>query len=654
MKHKRSFFRWPVLTALSAALVLLVLFIPAGTGKHTVRASLTSGTPAAEELNIKPGTLVSNVFAFGESLSGLTVEEAVAKINSASTAVQTKRLHAISADGDKEWTATFQDLGIHLEETNATDTLRSCILSGTVLERYKMAKDRQRDPIHISPGLVFDPDHIRALITDALSSWNQEPEEATVTVSYGKVNVIGGQNGHTYDFSEGLDDFIDVLKSGDLSEDMYELATEYTTVYPNMTVERAQGYTIIGTFTTSYNKPVDTVDNNRQQNLIRSTEGISGSIFAPGDRISALSMYGAVTLDNGYKTAGTFNNGHTEEIGGGICQTTTTLYNALLRAEQGILYRRNHSFVVSYVDASMDAMVYAAGGSDFVAQNTSSDYIFLDAYVNTANCTVTVNVIGHEDHPASHQVRFETSIVSLESPGVNNIVNYDLPMGWVDASEKIIFEETIFMEPILESISYKITIDNGVQNRTQLNHDRYQGYAPTVEVAPDVRWQLKTTTDRTRNYLISNMAFTDSNKTDVADARRLISEGLMGQFNREMRAQFPGTWTAKNNEIQGRVMYGETGTETPDETTTAAEDETTEAETTTEADSGSEAETTQAPTTQAPTTEAPTTQAPTDPPTAAPTDPPTEAPTTPAPTDPPTEAPTDAPIVPTDAPPENP
>ncbi|MBR6977822.1 MAG: peptidoglycan binding domain-containing protein, partial [Lachnospiraceae bacterium] len=218
MKQKRnSFFKFPMLTALATAVVILALSLTAGVGNHTVMATLDTGNPVQDELNIKTGTLVSNVFAFGESLSGLTVEEAVAKINRATSTVLTKRLHAISADADKEWTATFQDLGIHLEETNATETLRSCILSGTVLERYKMAKDREKDPIVISPGLVFDPDSIRAAITDALSSWNQEPVETIVTVRQGGLNIVPGQNGHTYDFTEGLDSFINTLKSGSLS-----------------------------------------------------------------------------------------------------------------------------------------------------------------------------------------------------------------------------------------------------------------------------------------------------------------------------------------------------------------------------------------------------------------------------------------------------
>ena len=255
MKHK-GYLKYPALTALVTALLLLVLFLPAGRGEHTVRASLDQKTPAQDELNIKTGTLVSNVFAFGESLSGLTVEQAVEKINKVSTSVVTKRLHAVSADGDKEWTSTFRDLGIHLEETNATDTLRSCILSGTVLDRYKMAKDVQAKPVRITAGLVFDPDHIRSVITEALTPWNQDPVEATITVQHGYLDVHGGQSGHTYDFSEGLDGFIQVLKKGELSDDVYELKTEYTTVEPNITAERARRYQIIGTYTTAYNRPV--------------------------------------------------------------------------------------------------------------------------------------------------------------------------------------------------------------------------------------------------------------------------------------------------------------------------------------------------------------------------------------------------------------
>lgn len=85
---------------------------------------------------------------------------------------------------------------------------------------------------------------------------------------------------------------------------------------------------------------------------------INGTLLYPGDSFSVYSKVAPFTADNGYHLAGSYSNGQTvQTYGGGICQVSTTLYNAVLRAELNVTERSNHSMTVHYVPLSADAAI---------------------------------------------------------------------------------------------------------------------------------------------------------------------------------------------------------------------------------------------------------------------------------------------------------
>ena len=83
---------------------------------------------------------------------------------------------------------------------------------------------------------------------------------------------------------------------------------------------------------------------------------INGTVLYPGDEFSANTAMAPFTEANGYYAAGSYVNGQVvDSLGGGVCQISTTLYNAVLRAELEVTMRYNHSMTVGYVDLSADA-----------------------------------------------------------------------------------------------------------------------------------------------------------------------------------------------------------------------------------------------------------------------------------------------------------
>ena len=123
---------------------------------------------------------------------------------------------------------------------------------------------------------------------------------------------------------------------------------------------------LLATYTTRY----DPTNKNRSNNLTIAAGKINGTILMPGEIFSYNKVVGARTIAAGYKEAGAYAGGKVvKDVGGGICQISSTIYNTALLANLEIVDRSNHQFLTSYVPVSRDATV-SWGGLDFKFKNT--------------------------------------------------------------------------------------------------------------------------------------------------------------------------------------------------------------------------------------------------------------------------------------------
>ena len=129
---------------------------------------------------------------------------------------------------------------------------------------------------------------------------------------------------------------------------------------------------------------------NRLSNVITAAKSIDGIVLAPGQVFSYNDALGPRTVANGYKAAPAYIGGQTvDEVGGGICQDSSTLYMAVLRANLEIVERTNHMYTVGYVPNGMDAtVVYNA--IDFKFKNNTEYPVRIRAIVEGRKLTVTV------------------------------------------------------------------------------------------------------------------------------------------------------------------------------------------------------------------------------------------------------------------------
>lgn len=129
---------------------------------------------------------------------------------------------------------------------------------------------------------------------------------------------------------------------------------------------------------------------NRAHNVMLALSFFNGLIVQPNESVSFNKTVGARTAHNGYKQAKIIVDGkYVDGVGGGVCQVSTTLYNALLLADVQVISARAHTLLPSYVMPSFDAMV-SYGSSDLVFCNNTSNPIYICAYAHNKQAKVEI------------------------------------------------------------------------------------------------------------------------------------------------------------------------------------------------------------------------------------------------------------------------
>ena len=168
---------------------------------------------------------------------------------------------------------------------------------------------------------------------------------------------------------------------------------------------------LLSTFSTNYNAN----QTNRTTNLRLAANKINGTVLMPGQTFSYNKVVGNRTTAAGYKEAGTYVNGQiVDGVGGGICQITTTLYNAVLYANLDIVQRTNHQFIPSYSTASRDATV-VYGAIDFQFKNNREYPIKI--YCSVSGGVAKCNIFGVKT-ANDYEVQLTSRITSTTSNAI--------------------------------------------------------------------------------------------------------------------------------------------------------------------------------------------------------------------------------------------
>lgn len=447
---------------LSAIFFLLLFLLGTAGTKNTVHAS-------AEE---KDHTICNGVFIDRVEVSGMTRKEAEAAVESYIESLKNKGV-AITV-GDNNVITTLGDLGYANEPNNNIDMALALGKSGNLIKRYKDLKDIEQGNIVYPLSFTFSENRIREIVSLDVSAYNIAPTNATVTRKNGEFiytdHVVGSKV--NVELTTAL--LTDTIRNWN-REDIIVAAVleEDVPIYTRDVVELCNK--LLGTFTTDYKSSAE----GRAANLANGARLINNGVIYPGEVFSSYEFLAPFTASNGYYVAGAYLQGKViDSVGGGACQVTTTLYNAVLNSELEIVERQPHSMTISYVDLSRDAAI-AENYKDFKFKNNTDVPILIEA--TTKGRTITFKIWGHETRDTEHRkIEYETKILSTTKPPKDVVTE--------DPTQPTTYKKvTQSAHTGYKTELYKVVYEDGVEiSRTLVNTSSYAAAPRYITVGTKV------------------------------------------------------------------------------------------------------------------------------------------------------------------------
>ncbi len=315
---------------------------------------------------------------------------------------------------------------------------------------------------------------------------NVEPEAIDIDKIYSEVHKEAKNAYYTkdpfqvYPHVDGVDFDLEAAREM-LKEDKEEYVIDLKITTPEITTNKIGSEAfpdLLSTFSTKY----DASNTPRTTNLKLAMNKLNGVVVSPGETFSYNKTLGKRTAEAGYREAGGFAGGRVvQTLAGGICQISSTLYDAVVYANLEIVERHNHMFLAGYVGAGKDATV-VYGAYDFKFKNTRKYPIMLKTSIGSG--VARIDVFGIKED-VEYEVEISSKILSYTPFKVVRENDSSLAPG----------KERVAQNGMngCKSITYKILKLNGKEvSRTVLSSDTYDPMNKIIKVGPSKTTEVST------------------------------------------------------------------------------------------------------------------------------------------------------------------
>lgn len=447
-KRKKNHWNFPLIGLL--VVIFIAMFSLIVWGARRIVSSFTADNSVVIENKLNRDVMIDEI-----NINGLTKEEALMQLEAKYPWSMKAKL-----DGAKDDTYVIENL----LENNIKSLLDTIYV-----------KDKEPEASYVIDFKVDDA-KLDSVVLDMANKWNVAAQNGSIS-GFDKATESFQYSGEAYGLA------IDESKlKDDINAAIKEMAFERTIVVsanevePEFTEARVKDmYKVIGQFTTKTTANVD-----RNTNIRIAAEALDGMIIPSGQEFSFNNTTGNRTTDKGYKPAGAYLNGVLiEEPGGGVCQVSSTLYNAVVKSGLKTTERHAHSYVPSYVMPGEDAMVSYDGfaGPDMRFLNTSDVAVALRA--RFSDQTLTISIVGIPILEEGVEVFMESKKKEdKESPKPKYVDDASVPVG----------KEILVDKATLGSlwVTNLVTKKNGVVVEDKFLHNStYSGHPATIKKNPN-------------------------------------------------------------------------------------------------------------------------------------------------------------------------
>ena len=424
-----------------------------------------TGADAAESAGdeadtAETGTIPENIFISGQNVSGMTADEANQVV--ADYLSRYGDVEFTLQAGEKSVTADGEDIGLTAKNADVVTRALNYCKEGNLVSRYKANKDMENGgKKDFAISLTADINTAKTYLDENSDELNIKAVNNGLKRENGSFTYVEGSSGVTVLTDQSavlIADYISAQWSGENAT--IDLITEVTE--PKGTREElAQVQDVLGSFETDFSSSSSA----RKKNVRTGAEKLNGIVLYPGDTLSVYEAVSPFDAENGYALAPSYENGTTvDSYGGGICQVSTTLYNAVMRAELEIVTRSAHSMIVTYVEPSMDAAI-AGTFKDLQFKNNQETPIYIEGYTNGG--TLGFRIYGKETRPDNRKVTFESEVTSQTDPVREFVASQDLPVGTIKKTQSSHTGYTARLWKI-------VTVDGVEESRKVYNNSTYK------------------------------------------------------------------------------------------------------------------------------------------------------------------------------------
>lgn len=364
-------------------------------------------------IQLNNNKIAKNTYIKDVNVGDLSIEEAKDKITN-ECEIDT----IILTYGDQKWSIDPKDIGTNynLEETveNAYNVNRNKNIFSNIVDTLKSTFGVKN---YINLVLDYDEVKITSQLEEISKDVNVNMENAKLNVLNNSIEVSEEKAG----LQVNIDNTLSNLKKS-LQEGIFQESLVVTKVEPEIKKEDLQD---VNTLLGSYKTYLSDVSPGRVENIKIAAERTSGVLLMPGEEFSYNEHTGLRTVKNGYKNATVIVSGEAVQgVGGGVCQVSTTLYNAVLYSGLEIVKISNHSIPSNYVEKGRDATV-SDSGLDFVFKNNYDKPVYIKNYYY--NGIVTCQVYGNDKDKKN--IKISTTIDKVTKAPTKEEKDPTLPKG---------------------------------------------------------------------------------------------------------------------------------------------------------------------------------------------------------------------------------
>lgn len=416
---------------------------------------------------VEDNIIADNISIGSVDVSGMTAKEAKSMLEEHLAEDRTVTVRLKTDDGTAD--ATLEELGLAAADLDGlTKEAVNYGKKGTIWTRYRRMKRLESDGLVIREKFSLDEELAGSVLEERVAPLIKGAQDASIKKISTGLKITPEKEGKGVDVEATIGEITDHLNQKWEHDDFtVEVATKKAK--PQVTeADLSEIKDELGSFWT------DAGGGERWNNLKTGVERLNGKILMPGETLSVGQTTGPYTAENGYVEAGAYENGQVvSDYGGGICQVSTTLYNAVIYAELEVVERSPHSMTVGYVKPSRDAAI-AGDYLDFKFKNPYDTPVYIYGEINSSNQLQFI-IYGKETRPKGRTVEYESETVSTTEHGTTYKENPEAAFGTMTSTGS--------PHDGVEAKLWKIVYEDGTEvSREVFNTSSYASSDEIIEV----------------------------------------------------------------------------------------------------------------------------------------------------------------------------